>query len=301
MLSLDPLRDPMHMLLYLDYFGLATHSTINDRWIIELVESDLIHIWHRNQQVTASCPLLDMPNWAFSYALALLRLHEDEGSEDSKIKADKAMQDAIHSFPLVVSMLLQANNVDVTGRSFRRDWPDMLGFDATRALQLQKHWYELETMDTVSLLNANQAVDLITNVFVKENAPLWGSDLVLDFMHDNLLAVKDCQDASSLPNPPSFALARYLTVDTSEYDRRIPQLPPEAVIVDPNLIEHALNVDTNRGRFLRRMNRQNANDFGLEQGAQENAWLMQQQQQIFGPPANEIDPDWPLLEVFWRR
>jgi hypothetical protein len=41
-LSLDPLRDPMGVLLALDHFALQTMSEASDVWLIELVDSQKV-------------------------------------------------------------------------------------------------------------------------------------------------------------------------------------------------------------------------------------------------------------------
>ena len=51
-----------------------------------------------------SCDLLDMPNWSFSYALALYQLNTN------KEKADEALQHAIQQFPFVPQQILLQNN-----------------------------------------------------------------------------------------------------------------------------------------------------------------------------------------------
>jgi hypothetical protein len=38
-LSLDPLRDPMGVLLALDHFALLSNSEVTDRWLVDFVES----------------------------------------------------------------------------------------------------------------------------------------------------------------------------------------------------------------------------------------------------------------------
>ena len=111
LLSLDPQQDPMGVLLILDYYPLASRRrhrrpcmpplcndgrsvvTTATTWEVEvgaafigdLIESNLFFINHTDPLTGQhlSCRLVDMPNWAFSYALALYRLYEDGQSDDN--------------------------------------------------------------------------------------------------------------------------------------------------------------------------------------------------------------------------
>ena len=71
-------------------------------------------------------------------------------------------------------------------------------------------------------------------------------------------------------------------------------MPAEANPLDPGLTAHAMNVVTNRPRFMQR----------VAQGAEDDQMMEiianAQQRGFAGPPTERIDPDWPLLEVFWR-
>lgn len=51
-LSLDPLRDPMGVLLALDHFALLSNSEVNDRWLVAFVESHKVRFtWGFSRQV----------------------------------------------------------------------------------------------------------------------------------------------------------------------------------------------------------------------------------------------------------
>ncbi|KAL3769371.1 hypothetical protein ACHAW5_010490 [Stephanodiscus triporus] len=179
LLSLDPQRDPMGILLILDYYALASRrrhrrpcmsptrhdgrsTTIATNtkevdagaaFIVDLIESNLIFINHKDPLTDRhlSCRLVDMPNWAFSYALALYRLYEcyEDGRGDDydtldfeegdprriRAAADDALVQALSRFPGVLSKLLVAMNIvenNAPGRySFRSgsssiDWSIVL-------------------------------------------------------------------------------------------------------------------------------------------------------------------------------
>ena len=64
-------------------------------------------IHHRVEEVEHhSCDLLEMPNWSFSYALALYQF------DKNKKKADEALQHAIQKFPFVPKQILLQNNMN---------------------------------------------------------------------------------------------------------------------------------------------------------------------------------------------
>lgn len=295
----------MGVLLVLDHFALSTDSAMNDQWLVHLVESDRIEIWYRDQETTAKtfhCSLIDLPNFSFSYALALFRLSTDSNEEsfsrDIRSKADNALKRAIIRFPSVIGLLLQKNDVDTSGRSFRRDWITLLDYASREDARRQKSILHSESIDPVDVVGTLQATQLIIDIFVKQNASLWSLEQVLNWVYD---VMKDLQadEDSFTSEPPSPALMRYLAFHPSDYDPVVRQLPPEANIVDPNVIAHAMVVDPNRRRFLRRPQRDDRGVMGAEEG--EDAWFPAIPAQVIGGPPNQIiDPDWPLMEVFWR-
>jgi hypothetical protein len=99
----------------------------------------------------------------------------------------------------------------------------------------------------------------------------------------------------NLSNP--LVLIRYLSCDPQDFQDTFPLLPAEeANILDPATLSLALRVDPNyrRGRYLqtRRAGREQerirreGGDGPLVDG--------------MGIPITRIDPDLPLVEVFWR-
>jgi hypothetical protein len=95
-------------------------------FIVDLIESNLFFINHMNPLTGQhlSCRFVDMPNWAFSYALALYRLYEDGQSDDNdtlnvgeedpchgRAAADDALVHALSRFPGILHKLLVAMNI----------------------------------------------------------------------------------------------------------------------------------------------------------------------------------------------
>lgn len=98
-LTLDPVTDPLAMILVLDYYALRSKQY---EWLVQLYDE-----WGSSHN------LAQLPNMAYSYALALFYLNKN-GDLDS---ADKAIQYAIMMFPGVVKPLLDALSVQVDSRA----------------------------------------------------------------------------------------------------------------------------------------------------------------------------------------
>lgn len=337
----------------LDHACLACKSSAADEWLVRFLEESsrstdgghqdsssctFIRVWYRDdgdqdsppgrrQQQVYSCDLLDMPNFAYSYALALFRLSQDqEDQEDQqrfKNKADAALQVAISKFPNIVSLLLDANEVDTVGRSFRRDWITVLDFTTVYQGTVEYRWTQASFSggDTIVRVATLQAVHAMSRIFVQQSAKLWNEDAVLQFVFDNLVALQQkhhhqphqLQDDGFSPSP---ALMRYSNAKASDYSSsdyengnhqlRQQLLPPDLNIVDPGLVAHAMIVEPNRRRLVRRprdrgdaegggANNQDVAQWFVGRGRAANVhrpWL--------GGPTTLVDPDWPMLEVFWR-
>lgn len=304
-LSMDPLRDPMSILLALDTHAIATSrggGSVDQKmilcWMIDMVESDLIRIWHRNTETDQKCDLLNLPNWAYSYALALflMRSVEENGDlTDIKRRSDEAIQLALSRFPSVVGLLLQSLEVDTTGRSFKRDWITVLDFATARWRQLVRDWHAV-SKDNVVLAATLQTCDLVIQIFVQQNAKQWGDDDILQWIYDNMKVLQS--QVFDPPPPPSPAIMRYACADPADYDNKLQMLPPDANIINPGLLAHAMVVNPNRPRFLRPMQQRGDGDGGdLVLDANGNRVP---QRHLLGPPIHHVDPDWPMVEVFWR-
>ena len=235
------------------------------------------------------CALREMPNWAFSYALALYRkIHWDADGDDSKEiqrKAEEALDHALARFPFILRMLLEKNGVNLKVRSFQADWPSVIG--------------PLDDMER----NTNAGVEKIASIFVERNFKLWSGDDVLKWMYGGCqrLVEKNQEGQVSQEHTPSPALLRYTEFDPMDFQDSFRRIPADASPLDPGLMDAALHYTPNRRRFLR-MNRAQGGR-GDEGGIDLEMVGRQQPQTLLGTGRNGmdvIDPDLPLLEVFWR-
>jgi hypothetical protein len=97
-------------------------------------------------------------------------------------------------------------------------------------------------------------------------------------------------------------MLRYASCDPSDYENKIQMLPPDMNVIDPGLIVHAMEVNTNRPRLIRRMPRGGGGAAAAAAALQEHGanGLPANRQRLLGPPTQVVDPDWPMAEVFWR-
>ena len=284
-LSLDPLRDPMGVLLTIDYFALATINDSNNHFFIKLVESEAVKIYHDDCD---PAELSDLPNISFNYALALHRLaikEEELGNEshnERHVKANNALKIALSLYPEALTGLLEANKVDFrSGRSFQTDWPSIYPYFQTLRSEEKT---DSSTFNTVSHL---------INIFVQRSHKLWSSDEVLGWLYHVCHDMANADEVITSKGHYPSALGRYARCDPSDYEDRFKTLPAEANPLDPALVAPALAIDPNR-RLLRRNQAMNnavgANADELEM----QRMLLEQMQQ----GRTIIDPDSPMLEVF---
>ena len=323
LLALDPLRDPMGVLILLDYFALTSQINKHDKFLVNLVESNKVRNGRvdfagtccASQLTLCTChflafkqislnykdeasgkeydgDLLELPNWAYSYALALYRLSLS-GEDDLSDKSNKALQCAIRKFPSLVEELLNKNEVDTTGRSMRTDWPTVLRDLRTYAINP----VDSENYDPITQHIASQACHLIINICLQRSHSLWSGDDVLLWLYKNCTNVlPKGDDIKSLGRPQlSATLIRYARCDPDDYEDRFQTLPMDANPLDPGLLGPALAVDPNRRRFLRR-----ADMRAVAQDEEVPAIFRGGGLVIGGPPTGVIDPDDPLVEVLWR-
>jgi len=325
LLSLDPLRDPMGVLLILDYYALASRRSVSlsdeddgeegaevgAAFIVDLVESEKITIHYKDPLTSRhhKCPLLQMPNWAFAYALALNRLSRSD-------EANEALIDAMERFPQVLPKLLEMNKVNVQGRSFQMDWP--------KVLPAFNHDLNPPINDeTIEARVTRAAGEHLVRIFVERNHKLWKEDDVLMWMYKcseklvakmiepKLVNEDSAMDESSstatdvpskkLKSTFSQALARYAQSDPSDYEDSFRTFPPEAIALDPNLVGPALVHDHRRGRFLRG-GRGGGGAINREEMEAVPADLVEQLRGMLGMAGgadNELlDPDSPLLQLY---
>lgn len=98
-LTFDPIADPLAMILVIDYYALRAKQY---EWLVQLYED-----WESTNNLS------QLPNMAYSYALALFYLNKNGNLE----LADKAIQYAVLMFPGVVKPLLDALSVQVDPRA----------------------------------------------------------------------------------------------------------------------------------------------------------------------------------------
>lgn len=316
LLSMDSLRDPMGVLLVLDNYALkvatGTMCEIERnrllKWIIDLVENKYVQLWFRyDDENEYNGDLRNMPNWAYSYALSLFLSHkwsyfEDKAEiENSRKKADDALREAMIKFPTLVGLLLQNLEIDTTGRSFQRDWITVLDFITDHARRLVREWRNEKSNDPAVLSATTHACDLIMQVFVRNCVDTWRDDDVLQWLFENLKELKNSSlEQDTAPLPPNPAVMRYLNVDLSDFENKIQLLPEDANVVNAGLIGHALVIHLNRPRFVRQMQQRGGDPNDMNEFALGENNMFLPRRALLGPPTEIIDPDWPVLEVFWR-
>ena len=197
LLSLDPLRDPMNILLGLDHFALVQTNTPHQHatatWLVDFIDSKSVSIYWNGDGAGCEdkkdydCDLLDMPNWSYSYALALHRIYEKEQVQDAKKRADDALLVAYHRYPFVLEELLLKNNIDIVGRSFQREhWPSIIQYGLKKATYASFQLSKLNAGKTSLTRRIEQSVNTISKIFVQQNFKLWNSHNVLQWCHDTI-------------------------------------------------------------------------------------------------------------------
>ena len=232
-----------------------------------------------------------MPNWSFSYALALFRKEQESLEEDCKgasksQSAIEALKDAILKFPYIPSLLLEKNKVNTTGRSFQMDWPSTLG-------RLQES------------PNANieeyVAVQKIVNVFIDRSHKLWAGNGVVKLLHDACGSATRTLDNIELESKEKYeepkVLQRYMKYDPVDFQDSFRHIPADANPLDPGLVNVALEFRPNGRRMLNRRRIGQMNGAQIDQeidGGQElNTMLGTGRRGM-----TVIDPDEPLAQLF---
>lgn len=293
LLSLDPLRDPKNVLLVIDHFVMLANTKEDDEWLVDFLEKETISIFQRDEFGTSEneCRLLSLPNMAYSYALARYRIFIREKNLESERKAKDAMKNAILSFPSVFYSLLSKNEIDISSARFQNG----LKYTNDRStLILNTVSSYVESTKEIQA-RITQAYDLIVRIFVDANHKHWFSTNINDFMLACIEALIEDQREARRPlrllNP---VLLKYSNCDPINFVDIFPTMPAEANPLDRGLVAHAMRVEINRPRFMQRAAQGVGEDQIMEMVA--NA----QQRGFAGPPTEMIDPDLPLLEIFWR-
>jgi Transcriptional repressor TCF25 len=191
---------------------------------------------------------LDVPNWSFSYALALFRIHEkDPSNEDTKNKANKAIQTALLRFPTVIGQILSKNEVNTNVRSFQIDWPSVLDF-------VKKLCSEFQKISSENAVNARtlRAYESIVMIFVQQSFILWSSPAVLKWIYDNLHLMKESNNSEFQMTPIAPAILRYVHCDPRDFTDKFQTMPADTNPLDPSVVALSLTIDTNRPRLLQR-------------------------------------------------
>ena len=312
LLSLDPLRDPMNILLGIDHFAIMCNTESSNTWLVNFVESEKVRLEYRSvqrvdlrniqhysfvrnynydlyrcsfvflsrkvcvkfrdseSQEQLGCQILDLPNWGFSYALALFNLYSDttQSEKYTEEQINKALKTAICRFPFVVGQLLAKNGIDATSRSFRTDWPAALKYLDELEREFEKVHYETYSSDTVTRSRILQVYGNMAKIFVQQNFKLWSSSKVLTWVYNNLIALRDeRKDGDSIKvRPLSPAIIRYINSDPTDFEDKFQTMPADANPFDPNVVALALNVDPNRRRLVQRNPRHAGANFMDENG-----------------------------------
>ena len=283
----------MGVLLSMDHFAIQSNSEDAFDWIIDMVESDKIQLYFKDENNEYQCDLLSLPNWAYSYAMGLRRKHLESPTEDSEEKANEALHSALQKFPNIVELLLHANEVNLTARSFQTDWPVVMEFLRARSQHLVDAWSQSDVSDPVVRACTSQAYDLVCRIFVKMNHKIWSGDDVKRWLYEAVLSQQNSPEKPPVPHLQP-ALMRYARCDPEDYEDKFQTMPADANPLDPALVMHALNLDPNRRRLMQRMPRGQGGVDEIDIAAQQFGVA------LGGPPTGHVDPDWPLLEVFWR-
>ncbi|XP_076808959.1 ribosome quality control complex subunit TCF25-like isoform X2 [Clavelina lepadiformis] len=151
LLSLDPEEDPLGSILELDHFALRAAEY---EYLIKFASE-----WGVSRNLT------QLPNWAYSLALAHFQLSLLEKSSD-KEKADKALQNALIMFPSVLALMLEKCSVQ----------PDpKVAACAVFASKTKE--------------SRPQGLELLCHMFVCRNHSLWKDPEILAWLESNVNAV----------------------------------------------------------------------------------------------------------------
>ena len=286
----------MSVLVILDFFALSTNTTANDLFVIHLVEGNDVKLYHQDSESAEFVGrLLDMPNWAYSYAMALYRIeHSDTPIRAETIGAKDALVSAIRNYPQIVEELLRNNDISTTGRSTYTDWFPVL--ESLRRLSTRPCGQP--GYDPILYYATKSASDVISNVFAKRSFKLWGGKGIQKWLYDACIEV--VSGVARDVQPPSPALQRYARIDPTDFEDRFRHLPAEANPLDPSLLAMSVVINPNRRQLLRRGDRAANHHMDALEALEHRAQAVPDGFIIGGPPMNHIDPDSPLLEVLWQ-
>lgn len=292
---MDPLRDSMGVLLAIDHFALSSRTVDHDLFVVNFVERSGVDLQYRDDESHEfKGALIEMPNWAYSYALALHRIEQRDATTDDepKMTSIDALVAAIRMYPTLVEEFLKKNDISTSGRSTQTDWPPLL--ESLRALAYPPSQHP--EYDPIVYHATKTGSDVIAKIYVQRSFKLWGGHDVQKWLYEAATKATAEHD----PVLPSPALQRYGRADPANYEDRFRLLPAEANPLDPGLLQYALNMDPNRRRLLRRGNRAGVAEIDPLEALEARARAGNQGIVLGGPPTNNLDPDAPLVELLWQ-
>lgn len=187
-LTFDPVSDPLAIILIIDYYAIRAKQY---EWLAQLYDE-----WE------ATNNLSQLPNMAYSYALALFHLKRTE-------QADRALQYALLMFPAVLRMLLDELSIQ----------PDP---------RVSGHTY----FGTATYDKATVALQQLTAMYVCRSKLVWRDAEILPWLERNVTAVLDRVDAKDeivaeytakrnqrYMNPPR-AILRHIVL--SDFKEKVP-------------------------------------------------------------------------------
>lgn len=267
--SLDSKDDPLGAILLLDQFALNCGE-------YKFISQSMVE-WGANRN------LEQLPNWAFSYALAEFHLNNSEKKSDDCSKADELIQDAILRFPMVLTKLLEKCSVQPDEKVTNCSYLNYLAKESTsQGLELLCHLYVercyTSWKDSVVLAwlekNVNHVVEIITNnqddrikKYTKQRRRKYQKAPLNVHRHAIM---------SELPGVTSLIPIEIRSLSTFGHD----PLPPPNTVVTYERAQSSRETGPGRrrnplGLFLNSM----LPDFDLEADAQENP-LQRNQDQI---------------------
>ena len=194
-----------------------------------------------------------MPNWAFSYALALYRLSESESQpttydncihdEDRKFtfaqRAEQALLEALTRFPMVLPRLLTLNNVNTQDRSFRMDWPSILPYFNVESMGNGR-------MSTVEERVAKASGEHLVRIFVLKCYKLWGENDVMQWLYHASEKITQHQHHDVLSQIESFEPMNRLDLESEK--KAEPSGITGSADHEKNPLDFANNLETSNGQ-----------------------------------------------------
>uniref|UniRef100_A0A8D8HV55 Transcription factor 25 n=1 Tax=Culex pipiens TaxID=7175 RepID=A0A8D8HV55_CULPI len=187
-LTFDPVSDPLAIILIVDYYAIRAKQY---EWLVQLYDE-----WE------ATNNLSQLPNMAYSYALALFHLKRTDA-------ADRALQYALLMFPAVLRMLLDELSIQPD--------PRVIGHS----------YFGPATYD-----KATVALQQLTSMYVCRSKLVWRDAEILPWLERNVTAVLDRVDAKDeivaeytakrnqrYMNPPR-AILRHIVL--SDFKEKVP-------------------------------------------------------------------------------